>query len=155
MLYTNNSPLGVAQAQTLFFNLKQIGIHLEVKYFDINVLPEKAATAGEPYDLIQQGWAADYADGAGFFVAVLGRGRGKAADNLDHPHIERRIAAANRLNGEARRQAWADLDVELMRDDPPWAPFAHTQSRTFVSRAVGCVLVHPVYGFDVAAACKR
>jgi hypothetical protein len=31
----------------------------------------------------------------------------------------------------------------------------HTQSRTFVSKSVGCVLIHPVYGFDIAAVCKK
>jgi hypothetical protein len=63
--------------------------------------------------------------------------------------------AANRLTGEARRRAWADLDIDLMRDNPPWAPFVHTQNRTLVSRSTGCVLVHPVNGLDIAAACKK
>jgi hypothetical protein len=31
----------------------------------------------------------------------------------------------------------------------------HAQRRTFVSRSVGCVLDHPVYGFDIAAVCKK
>ena len=42
-----------------------------------------------------------------------------------------------------------------MRDNPPWAPLVHPQTRTFVSRSTGCVLDHPVYGFDIAAACKK
>ena len=75
--------------------------------------------------------------------------------NLDDPLINRRIAAANRLTGEARRKAWADLDVDLMRDNPPWAPFAHLQIPTFVSQSLGCFLDKPVYGFDIAAACKK
>jgi hypothetical protein len=69
--------------------------------------------------------------------------------------VEGRIDAANRLTGTARRNAWADLDVDLMRDNPPWAPYAHTQNSVFVSRSTGCVLGHPVYGFDIAAACKK
>ena len=65
-----------------------------------------------------------------------------------------RIDAANRLTGAARRKAWADLDVDLMRNNPPWAPFVHPNDRDFVSRSFGCFLPHPVYGFDIAAACK-
>jgi len=42
-----------------------------------------------------------------------------------------------------------------MRDNPPWAPFVHTQNRILVSRSTGCVLSHPVYGFDIAAVCKK
>ncbi len=42
-----------------------------------------------------------------------------------------------------------------MRDNPPWAPIIHANNRTFVSRNVGCFVHHPVYGFDLAAACKK
>ena len=69
VLYANSAPPGIAIAQTLVFNLRQIGIDVAVKYFDTVTLA--------------------------------------------------------------------------------------TTSRTFVSRSTGCVLVHPVYGFDIAAACKR
>ena len=66
-----------------------------------------------------------------------------------------RINAASRLSGEARRKAWADLDVDLMRNDPPWAPVVNFTNRDFVSRSFGCFLSHPVYGLDIAAACKK
>ena len=65
------------------------------------------------------------------------------------------MEAANRLTGAARRKAWADLDADLMRNNPPWAPIVHLQRRTFVSRSFGCFVVHPVYGVDIAAACKK
>jgi hypothetical protein len=72
-----------------------------------------------------------------------------------HGPLQRRIDTASRLTGEARRRAWADLDVDLMRGDPPWAPIMHPNQRVFVSRSVGCAIVHPVYGFDLATACKK
>jgi ABC-type oligopeptide transport system substrate-binding subunit len=152
VLYASSSgPSRVAMAQVLVFNLKQIGIDVEVKYFDTVTLSEKAATPGEPFDLLQLGWAADYPDGAGFFISLLRSG----GVNLDDPRLQRRIDAVNRLTGEARRRAWADLDVDLMRDNPPWAPTVHSQKRAFVSRSTGCFLDHPVYGFDIAAVCKK
>ncbi|HET9286844.1 MAG TPA: ABC transporter substrate-binding protein [Gaiella sp.] len=155
VLYANSFSVTVAQAEILAFNLKQIGIDLQVKYFDIGALPGKLATRGEPYDLALAGWFADYADPAAFFVPILNRGSGQGV-NLDDPRIDARIEAANRLTGEARRRAaWADLDVDLMRDNPPWAPYVHTQTRTLVSKGVGCVVVHPLYGFDIAAVCKK
>ena len=48
----------------------------------------------------------------------------RPTDNLnlsyfDDPDTNARIEAANRLTGEARRKAWADLDVELMRTTHP------------------------------------
>ena len=156
VLYANSSgSIGVVIAEVLVFNLKQLGIDLEVKYFDTITLTQKATTRGEPFDIIQLGWGADYPDAAAFFVPLLGRSGAAIGTSFDDPRIEHRIAAAGRLTDEARRRAWADLDVDLMRDDPPWAPYVHTQNRTFVSRSTGCVLVHPVYGFDIAAVCKK
>jgi ABC-type transport system substrate-binding protein len=155
VLYANNATVGVAIAQVLVFNLRQIGIEVDVKYFDTLALTEKAATPGEPYDLIYLGWAADYADGAAFFTPLLAdRGR-LSGTNFADPRVTARMKAAGRLTGDARRDAWADLDVDLMRDNPPWAPVTNTQAVTLVSRSVGCVVLHPVYDFDLAAACKK
>ena len=155
VLYANSFPTTVAQAEIVVHNLKQLGIDVEVKYFDIGAMPGKIATPGEPFDLALHGWAGDYADPAAFFVPLLEGGSGVGGVNLDDPRVNARIAAANRLHGEARRKAWADLDVDLMRDNPPWAPYIHTQTRTFVSPSVGCVVNHPLYVFDIAAACKK
>jgi peptide/nickel transport system substrate-binding protein len=154
ILYANNSSSGVAQAQVVVFDLKQIGINVVVKYYDINALGNKATTAGEPFDLLILGWGADYADGGGFLPTLLGRG-GFGGTNFDDPRVAARMDAANRLTGEARRKAWGELDVDLMRNNPPWAPFVHTQARAFVSPSVGCVVVHPVYGLDITAVCKK
>ena len=153
--YTVNTPAWVEVAQTLAFNLEQIGIDLEVKYFDLEAVFQKAATPGEPFDLVNLGWAVDYADAATFFVPLLGRDGIRSGVNLDDARLQRRIDAVNRLTGEARRRGWADLDVDVMRDDPPWAPFMHIQSRILVSPSVGCVVLHPVIAVDITALCKK
>ena len=62
---------------------------------------------------------------------------------------------ANRLSGAARRGAWAELEVDLMRNSLPWAPIVHGTSRISVSRIFGCFVNHPVYGVELAAACKK
>jgi ABC-type oligopeptide transport system substrate-binding subunit len=86
------------------FDLKQLGIDVEVKYFDFTVVAEKAATPGEPYDVILNGWQVDYADPAGFFVPLL-TGNQSNANLDDDPALNARIAVANRLDGDARRNA--------------------------------------------------
>jgi ABC-type oligopeptide transport system substrate-binding subunit len=155
VLYAFNLPRTVAMAQILASNLKQIGIDVRVKYFDPYALFEKVKAPGEPYDLVQGGFFADYADPAGFLVPLLGADSGANA-NFDDPHLTRQIEAADRLTDDgARRKAWAELEVDLMRDNPPWAPILHDRSRVVVSRSIGCFLEHPVYHFDIAAACKR
>jgi peptide/nickel transport system substrate-binding protein len=160
VLYSWNTPNGIAAAQVFAFDLKQIGVDVEVKYFAPQVAAEKAATRGEPYDVVFIGWSVDYADPAGFFVPLLGGdaapGGNTSVANFHDPAVVARIAAANRLTGEARRDAWGALDAALMRNDPPWAPFAHITTRVFVSKSLGCVVVHPVYTLlNLVAACKK
>lgn len=160
VLYMTSAPSSVAQAQVLSFNLLQLGIDLDVKYFDAATLLEKAETRGEPFDLIRDGWSADYADG-GTFLATLLHGRSiRPTGSLNKayfndPQTNARIDAASRLTGEARRKAWQDLDIELMRNNPPWAPLYNANTRSFVSKSFGCFLYHPLYGIDLAAACKK
>ena len=156
VLYADNSPQGVSLAKTIVFNLEQIGIDVEPKYFDINALSAKTRTRGEPFDLMITAWGADYADAGGFIAPLLpGGGADQLTSNLDDPRVARRVEAASRLTGEARHKAWADLDVWLMRNNPPWAPIINTNNRIFVSSSVGCVFNHRVYGLDIAAVCKK
>jgi peptide/nickel transport system substrate-binding protein len=142
------------------FNLKQIGIDVEVKHFEQAALNERAGRRGEPYDVALSTWAADYLDGATFFIPLLSGGtlRQPGHQNFswfDDAKTNARMQAAGRLAGAARRSAWAELDFDLMRTNPPWAPFRHGNSRDFVSRSFGCYLHHPLYGVDLAAACKK
>lgn len=155
VLYTWNLPPMVAAAQTLAYNLKQIGIDLDVKHFEPSAVVQKASTQGEPFDIVIQGWAADYHDPAGFLAALLADGGSSYGINDRNPDRERRLVAVSRLTGEERRRAWADLDVDLMRNDPPWAPFIHINNRIFVSKSLGCFLRHPIYRVDIAAVCKK
>jgi ABC-type oligopeptide transport system substrate-binding subunit len=160
VLYTWNIPLGVGVGDVFAFNLKQIGIDVEVKHFEQAALNERAGRRGEPYDVALSTWAADYLDGATFFIPLLSGGtlRQPGHQNFswfDDAKTNARMQAAGRLAGAARRSAWAELDFDLMRTNPPWAPFRHGNSRDFVSRSFGCYLHHPLYGVDLAAACKK
>ena len=156
VLYALNTSFGVGFAQVFAFNLKQIGIDVTVRYFDLATLAQRARTRGEPYDVVFQPWTVDYPDPASFFVLLQSESIGGVNwANLDDPTVDARIDAANRLTGAARRRAWADLDADLMRDNPPWAPFLHRNQRNFVSKSVGCFFLHPVYREDLAAICKK
>ena len=156
VLYALNTSFGVGFAQVFAFNLKQIGIDVTVRFFDLANLAQRARTRGEPYDVVFQPWTVDYPDPASFFVLLQSESIGGLNwATLDDPTVDARIDAANRLTGAARRRAWADLDADLMRDNPPWAPFLHRNQRNFVSKSVGCFFLHPVYREDLAAICKK
>jgi ABC-type oligopeptide transport system substrate-binding subunit len=148
VLYWLNA--GAPLAQVFVYNLAQIGIDVEVEYFGPEALAEKLNTPGEPFDVYWEAWGWDYPDGAAFFVPLHGKW------SMEHPGYKRAIDAADRKRGEARAKAWADLDIELMRNDPPRAPYLHRMGLTFISASFGCYVHHPVYNtIDLVAACKK
>jgi ABC-type transport system substrate-binding protein len=160
VLYTWNTPFPIAVAQIFAFDLRQIGIDVDVKTYEQLTLLQKAGTRGEPYDVVLNGWRPDYPDGFAFFGILLSSTSLNRPGNwnlsyFDDPKTTARMKAIVRLTGEARRRAWAELDVDLMRTNPPWAPIIHTTGRTFISKSFGCYLFHPWEGVDFAAACKK
>jgi peptide/nickel transport system substrate-binding protein len=150
----------VAAAQVFAFDLKQIGIDVAVSYFDLATLNDKTGTRGEPFDVAMGSWAVDYADPVAYFEPLLdGRHLRKSGNSdksyFDDPAIDARIDAANALSGDARRRAWANLDVDVMRNEPPWAPYLNFNERELLSTGFGCFVDNPLYGVDLAAACKK
>ena len=41
----------------------------------------------------------------------------------------------------------------MMRDASPWAAYGQQVERVFLSARVGCTIVSPAYGLDLAAMC--
>ena len=163
VLYASTCPCRpwTAQAQIFQFNLKRIGIDVEIKYFSLNDYFDRVGTRGEPFDIAIEPWVPDYADGVAFFRPLLSGRSIKSSGHwnwayFDRPRYNRQIERIDRLTGAARRRAWADLDVEMMRYDPPWAPFMNSARLDFVSRSFGCYVFQPVISaVDLAAACKK
>jgi peptide/nickel transport system substrate-binding protein len=155
------TPIGANSAQIFQFNLKRLGIDVEIKYFSSGALLDEIGSRGEPYDVTVNAWLVDYADPITFFGALLDGTNLKQTGNtnfayFDRPAYNREIERISRLSGEARRKAWAALDVDMMRKDPPWAPFMNEARRDFVSKSFGCYVFQPVLGrVDIAAACKK
>ena len=101
-------------------------------------------TPGEPWDVAWLPWQAWYADPAGALLPLLNGTR-----------YEARVNAANPVTGAARARAWADLEADLMRNDPPAAVYAGETPLLLLSRNFGCFRWIPVYDVDLAAACKK
>ncbi len=163
VLYTTTTPSFFAiWAQIFRFDLKRLGIDVEITYFpNPGAMFTKAGTRGEPFDVVTGRWSADYPDPSTFFVPLLEGSTITANGNdniayFDRPKYNRAIERIDRVSGAARRKAWASLDVEMMRDDPPWAPFLNGARADFVSKSFGCYVLQPVLGrIDIAAACKK
>jgi ABC-type transport system substrate-binding protein len=160
VLYTPIFDPDPAWAQIFQFNLKRLGIDVEISYYPTEAYYKKIGTRGEPFDVaLFGGVGVDYADPNAIFVGLNGDNiRDEGSPNVayfDRAPYNGAIERINRLSGEARRRAWADLDVSMMRDDPPWAPYMDGARVDFISKSFGCFFFHPVYYLDVAAACKK
>jgi ABC-type oligopeptide transport system substrate-binding subunit len=162
VLYTNNFGYGPAWAQIFQSNLRRLGIDVEIKVFPRSTYFPLIGTRGAPFDVaVGGGWIPDYADPVTIFGPLLdGHNLTKSGNTntayFDRPKYNREIERIERLSGQPRRKAWADLDVEMMRDDPPWAPVMDLTTKDFISKTLGCYVFQPVIAApDLAAACKK
>jgi len=149
-------------AQIFQFNMRRLGIDVAIRYFPTGgAMFQAAGVRGAPYDVLTGRWSVDYADASTYFVPALDGNQITNTGNLndayyDRPRYNRAIERIDRMSGAARHKAWADLDVEMMRDDPPWAPFLNGARADFVSKSFGCYVLQSVVGrLDIVAACKR
>ena len=159
VFYTGNNQRGVAVAQTLEFNLKQIGIDLDPKYYDFGELFQKVGTRGEPFDIAFVGWIADWADPANYFEPLLdpdlrddrqlelhplhepaGDRQGRRGGSLERHRPPHGVGRPGRRSDAHRPSLGADL--------PPDDPYI---------RLAELRLLRPqrFYGIDLAAACKK
>ena len=159
--YAFNTVPGPQIAQVVQFNLKQIGVDVEIKQFDRVVQHDKVGTRGEPFDISHSGWAADYPDPSNFINVLLDGSRIQATNNVNEsyfndPTYNRRMAAAYRLAGDARLKAYGELDRDITKNAAPLATYINTNARVYVSQSVGCYSFQPARGYtNLAVVCKK
>jgi hypothetical protein len=70
------------------------------------------------------------------------------------PRFDRLAARAASLTGDARYDAFANLDRVTMRDHAPIAPFVNENARFYVSESLGCFTTN--FGvLNLVAVCKK
>ena len=158
--YTANRGSAPLVAQIAQFNLKQIGLNLDVHQFARAVQIDKEGTRGEPFDITHEGWVADYADPYDFINVLLDGSNLKPDNNVNlsyfnSPKWNTRMHAAAKLAGAARYKAYAKLDHDLMAGPAPLAPYINTNARIFMSKNVGCYVYSQTYGSILNAACVK
>jgi YVTN family beta-propeller protein len=153
VLYTCDFPSCSRHGQILRSNLAAIGIDLEVRKFSIPELFTRLLKPGEPFDIGYSNWFFDYADPSSYINVQFG------ADGFYHvfddPRWQRRMDAAALLSGAERIRAYARLDRELAAEAAPAAPFATGTATYFLSARMGCQVLHPIFGLDLASLCIR
>ncbi|HSS73570.1 MAG TPA: ABC transporter substrate-binding protein [Gaiellaceae bacterium] len=150
VLWSSNAGTAPLQAQLIQYNLKQIGLDAEIK-----LLPraQQFTNAGNPqtatFDMTVERWGADYADPYDFMNILLD---GKQVTQPQHNNYayfnvakyNKEMTAASLLQGPKRGVAYASLDANMMRTNPPWAPLVNSNDRIFLSSRVGCVTINEI-----------
>ena len=130
MFYAFNRSQGPPVAQSVQFNLKQIGLDVEIKLFDRVVQNTKAATRGEAFDMTHEGWHADYPDPSNFINVLLDGRRLQAANNVNTsyfsgdgvPNFNAKLDKAYAAAGSERLNLYAALDRDIMANGAPDCP---------------------------------
>jgi oligopeptide transport system substrate-binding protein len=159
-LYTSNRGAAPLWAQIYQFNLKQIGLNVNPHLFARAVQIDKEGTRGEPFDLTAEGWIADYADPYDFINVLLSGDNLHASNNnnvayFNDPTYNKAMTAASLMTGAARYTAYGNLDVSMMKDNPPWAARSNFNDRVLLSPRVGCFTFNSIYSVDLAALCIK
>ena len=161
VLYTIPGPFFPDIAQVIASNLSAIGLNVQIKVIATDVLDAKVGVPGEPYDMVLAGFPLDDPDPDDALVRQLGGAyaRMPSGNNnyayFDVPVYNRQMAAADRLTGAARLQAFSRLDAEIMRNEAPWAPLFEESHWVLYSQRVGCLKNQPVFLRDFGAMCTQ
>jgi ABC-type transport system substrate-binding protein len=163
IMYTFNVGQGPAIAQSVQFQLNQIGINVEVRQFTRVVQNTRAATRGEPFDMTVEGWHADYPDPANFINVLLDGRRIQAENNVNTsyyrgqgtPRFYAKLDRAYRTAGSSRLRQYGALDAEMMRTGAPSAPYISGNIRNFLSPSASCYGYSPQTGHILVQVCKK
>jgi peptide/nickel transport system substrate-binding protein len=158
VLYTQDGLINAAQAQILQRNLKAIGLDVEVKTFPGQLLFEKLAKVGEPWDIGRVRFITGRPDPSllndVFHGRTVGQSNSSNFSHFDSAKYNRLLDAAARLPvGPQRARVYGRLDVDISRNAAPAVPLAWEYALTLVSARTGCVVVNPF--LDLAAVCVR
>jgi len=151
VMYTFNVAQGPPIAQSVQFNLKQIGVDVEIKLLDRVVQHDKMSVRGEPFDIGLEGWLMDFPDPSNFINVLLDGRRIQADHNVNvsyfnNAKMNKEMDRAYGLAGQARLDAYGNLDATLMRDYAPVAPYISTTARVLLSTKVGGFVRTSIYG---------
>jgi ABC-type oligopeptide transport system substrate-binding subunit len=160
VLWVSDKPGDLLQAKTIQYDLSKIGLRVSVQSFARPVQIEREGTRGAAFDIVMDGWMADYNDPYDFINTLLSRGAIRAYNNNNIAYYrsaryDRQMVQAARLRGAARYNAYGSLDIQMMKDDPPWAPLYNFNRRILISKRTGCLTFNPVYQVDLAALCLQ
>jgi len=162
-LYVRGRPYQLVQGQIFQYNLKQIGMNVDVHQFATAVFYAKVGTKGEKFDAAIAAWGWDYPDPDDFIDILLKGSNIHATNNnntayFNNAAMDAKMTAANALTGDARFKAYGNLDIQISKDFAPLVDLYHATQPSFFSTRMDpkCFVFQPILGRpDLAAECIK
>jgi ABC-type oligopeptide transport system substrate-binding subunit len=163
IFYAFNRNYGPAVAQSVQFNLKQIGLDVEIKLFDRVVQNTKMGVRGEPFDLGHEGWHADYPDPSNFINVILDGRRLQAENNVNTSYFSgegvanfaQKLDRAYAASGAQRLNLYAQLDRDIAANGAPSATYIAGNVRHLLGPDAGCYAYSPQAAIVLVSVCKK
>jgi ABC-type transport system substrate-binding protein len=160
MYVRSPAPSAMARAQIVQYDLRQIGISVQIEPWSPTRDPSRL---GEPFDIADRGCGdiAPYDDpyallNLPFDGSFIHPGTGNTnLSYFDDKVYNKKLEAAAAMKGKARDAAYASLDAELSRNAAPAVPYAVFNHSAFVASRIGCVEMNPIYGASFGALCLK
>jgi ABC-type oligopeptide transport system substrate-binding subunit len=153
-LWSFNDQIGQNLAQVAKQNLSKIGCDVNVKLFQGFQIFAAAGKKGADFDAMFAGWFADYPDPYDFLDILLNGDNIQQNNNnnlayLDVPALNKQLAAASRLTGDARYLTYGRLDVLISSQYAPWVATDNRNQRDLIAKRVGGYIYQPSLGFPI------
>ena len=144
------------QSALISQNMEPLGLTFDIKSFERTTMYAKCNDPSAQVPIcLAPAWGKDFPDGYTFADPLFGSAAifpsccnyqlvGASSDLLTEngysvttvDSADEQITSANQQTGDARFQAWADLDVTLMEQIVPWAPYLFDNNVTVTSARI-------------------
>jgi ABC-type transport system substrate-binding protein len=135
------TPPGPQRMELMRASLRAIGINIEPRGFRGFAIYDAAGRRGSDHAFVTGGWCQDYPDPYDFVNVLLYGGNIQEENNnnlayFNNPSYNRKMVAAAKLVGSARMKAYGNLDIDITRNQAPWAVWNNPTNRFFYGRRI-------------------
>jgi len=133
-------------------DLNKIGIDITPKSFAGFDIYDAMGTRGDAHDLGIGGWCQDYPDPYDYINILMYGGSIQAEHNNNYsyfnvPSYNKKMERAAKLIGAARLRAYGKLEIDITKNQAPYASWRVSNTREFFSKRVDpkSIIYSPIY----------
>lgn len=146
------TPPGPQRMELVRASLKAIGIDIDPKGYRGFAIYDAAGRRTSDHDFTTGGWCQDYPDPYDFINVLLYGGNIQESNNnnlayFNVPSYNRKMERAAKMLGAARLRTYGNLDIDIMKNQAPWAVWNNPTNRFFYGRRIApkSWIYQPVY----------